>query len=494
MQKLFKKASQLSTRLLKYFLVIILIMSAISFYSIKSSRDLNKESNETLENIQILQLLHSSLEESATISSNYFANPSADYYNQFQTACSKAISYSKSIRALYPDFFLYRDIQVMTEYYTESSNDLFHSYNPDTASYLYLKEKLALENVRNNIYTYIYEGMSNELEMADSRIQKNTHWLNTGITSIYILVIVFTILCSFLSLHISKSFAKPIVDLSKKFRLVAQGDLTVTYDPPSGREDEIHLLTTSFNKMVTKLQENQDRLLEKQRIEVQLQDEKLKNVEMQNSLNRSELEYLLMQINPHFLYNTLNTISAMSMIEDAPQTKSMLDNLSGLLRNSLSVMSETIPLSTEIQTLTHYLQIQKVRFQARLQYKLDIPQNCLQENIPAMILQPLVENAIIHGLEDFPQQGHITISARKEDSPDGSLLILTVSDNGLGIAPELLEQLRSNQQTTSKDQKRSIGIYNVKKRLWLIYNHNIMEIVSEQGLGTWITLRLPLTV
>lgn len=489
MQRLFNRASRLSARLLRYFLIIILIMSGISFYSIQSSRNLNRENNETLEHIQNLQLLLVSLEDSATTASNYYAHPSSDYHRKFQEQCASAISYGVSMRLLYPDSYLYRDIQVMTESYMADTIELFHSYNPDAASYLYTRERLSLDNIRNDIYTYIYKGMSSELELADARIRQNTNGLDTSQSSLYFLLVFFTMFCLFISYQISDSFAKPIVELSKKFHLVAQGDLTVSYTLPSWQNDEIYLLAASFNKMVLRLQENQERLLEKQRVEAQLQSEMLKNIEMQNSLNRSELEYLLMQINPHFLYNTLNTISAMAIIESANCTKEMLDCLSGLLRNSLTVMSETIPLSTEIQTLTYYLQIQKVRFQSRLHYRLDISPDCLTESIPAMILQPLVENAIIHGLEDRPERGDIMITAKKNDD----LLILSVADNGIGIAPEILKQLQEDRQSNMKEQKRSIGIYNVKKRLCLIYSHNVMEITSTQGEGTCITLRLPLT-
>ena len=105
-----------------------------------------------------------------------------------------------------------------------------------------------------------------------------------------------------------------------------------------------------------------------------------------------------------------------------------------------------------------------------------------------MILQPLVENAIIHGLENRPEEGNILITAEKTEDT----LVLSVADNGIGIAPELLEELQTDRHSARKEQNRSIGIYNVKKRLHLIYSLNVMEITSAQGEGTCITLRLPL--
>ena len=272
MRKLFNSASRLSTRLLRYFLIIILIMSGISFYSIQSSRSLNRANNETLEHIQSLQLLLVSLEESATTASNYYAHPSPDYRRKFQDQCLDAIACSASMRLLYPGSYLYRDIQVMTESYMDATTRLFDNYNPDAASYLYTRERVSLDYIRNNIYNYIYKGMSSELELADARIRQNTNGLNTSQSSIYILLVFFTMFCLFISYQISAYLAKPIVELSKKFRLVAQGDLTVSYTPPSRQNDEICLLASSFNKMVLQLQENQERLLEKQRVEARLQN------------------------------------------------------------------------------------------------------------------------------------------------------------------------------------------------------------------------------
>ena len=162
MRKLFNSASRLSTRLLRYFLIIILIMSGISFYSIQSSRSLNRANNETLEHIQSLQLLLVSLEESATTASNYYAHPSPDYRRKFQDQCLDAIACSASMRLLYPGSYLYRDIQVMTESYMDATTRLFDNYNPDAASYLYTRERVSLDYIRNNIYNYIYKGMSSE--------------------------------------------------------------------------------------------------------------------------------------------------------------------------------------------------------------------------------------------------------------------------------------------------------------------------------------------
>ncbi|MBS5080327.1 MAG: sensor histidine kinase [Clostridiales bacterium] len=232
---------------------------------------------------------------------------------------------------------------------------------------------------------------------------------------------------------------------------------------------------------------SEQQLEEKYQIEQQLQEEQIKNAQMQTLLSLSELEYLLMQINPHFLYNTLNSISALTIIEDAPKSKEMIDSLSGLLRNSLSVLHDTVPLQVEIETIKNYLNIQKVRFGSRLGYQIDVPDDCLNETIPAMILQPLVENAIVHGLELKTDCGTLKIGACKQ----AGSLVLTVQDDGVGIEPRTLEKMQTPPDDGTYDFRSGIGIPNVKRRLFLLYNKDVLQIESTLGSGTFITITLP---
>lgn len=480
--------SKLSLRLLKYFILIILIMFLLSVYSIEYSSSLNRQNNKTLDHIQTLQLLISTLEKSYIISSNYFSNPIKEYREQLVQTHNSALQYSALLRTLYPNNYLYRDINAMVASYYKDVYTLLDKYAKDSPSFLFNKDKIALDNLRTHIYSYIYQGMSEELTLAKNRINNTDTKLQNNMKSTYFFVGLFTLLCTFTAYKISRSFAKPIRDLSIKCASVARGHRDISLVKIK-QEDEINLLIDSFNEMVQSLKVSEKQLAEKHKIEHQLREEQLKNVEMKNLLSLSELEYLLMQINPHFLYNTLNSIAALAIMEDAPKSKEMIDALSGLLRNSLSVLNNTVTLGTEIETIRHYLMIQKVRFGARLQFKITLAPDCIDKTFPAMILQPLVENAIVHGLEEKTETGILEITASKDENH----LFLTVSDNGIGISQVQLDQLNALPLDVNYDYRKGIGIPNVRRRLQLLYNENIMCIKSDQNMGTTIMIKLPLS-
>ena len=478
--------SRLSVRLMKYFLLVILLMFFLSVYSIESSSSLNRQNNNTLEHIQSLQLLLTRLEDTAAITSNYFTNPSDKYLSQFKTTYGDAAEYAASLRALYPESYLYRDISAMLDSYYEDAISLFDKFSLEVPTFKFNREKIALDNLRTGIYSYIYQGMSDELTLAQENIQSNHLVLKNNLRSTYLLIVIFTLICAFTAYKMSSSFALPIRNLSLKCAAVASGkrDLYLEKIKP---DDEINILITSFNEMVNSLKISEQQLEEKYQIEQQLQEEQIKNAQMQTLLSLSELEYLLMQINPHFLYNTLNSISALTIIEDAPKSKEMIDSLSGLLRNSLSVLHDTVPLQVEIETIKNYLNIQKVRFGSRLGYQIDVPDDCLNETIPAMILQPLVENAIVHGLELKTDCGTLKIGACKHIGG----LVLTVQDDGVGIDPRTLEKMQTPPDDGTYDFRSGIGIPNVKRRLFLLYNKDVLQIESTLGSGTFITITLP---
>ena len=164
----------------------------------------------------------------------------------------------------------------------------------------------------------------------------------------------------------------------------------------------------------------------------------------------------------------------------------MISSLSVLLRYTLNTVNEKLPLSSEIKIIENYLFIQKTRFGQRLNYRLDIDDDCMNIQIPSMILQPLVENSIIHGLESSENGGNIYISAHLKQQK----LEIMVRDDGIGIPSDVLERLNHPDTADDHGNRYSIGISNLQKRLKIMYNENRIEITSAIGKGTCIRILL----
>ncbi|MEL7571259.1 MAG: histidine kinase, partial [Eubacteriaceae bacterium] len=203
--------------------------------------------------------------------------------------------------------------------------------------------------------------------------------------NVYFITILVTILCIIIAYQISKKITKPIHELSQRCKDVAEGNLSIRVNTIANN-DETDILVDSFNDMVERIEDSVFTMQQKVIVEDKLREEQLRNIEMQNLLNQSELKFLRMQINPHFLYNTMNSISALAQIEDAKKTQSMIDSLSSLLRYSLSEISSMVTLADETQITESYLFLQKMRFEDRLNYNINIPEELFSIEMPPMIL------------------------------------------------------------------------------------------------------------
>ena len=237
-----------------------------------------------------------------------------------------------------------------------------------------------------------------------------------------------------MSLQLSRTTFRPIGRLHHGIRQVGKNDLDVRVQVPEGRHDELDELAVQFNSMVVALQHNQQALLENQQ-----------------ALNDAQIRMLQAQLNPHFLCNTLDTMKWISKINQVPQVALMSTNLADILRFCISP-DEFVPLKKELEILSRYIEIQRIRLSDSFVYHADVPQELEALMVPKMLLQPLAENAILHGLEGV-DHGEITASARL--LPDGTLE-LRVRDNGRGLPPELLGPYRPPEKQTGH-----LGLFNV---------------------------------
>ncbi|CAM4427829.1 cache domain-containing sensor histidine kinase [Paenibacillus tarimensis] len=272
------------------------------------------------------------------------------------------------------------------------------------------------------------------------------------------------------SFRFSKGITDPIERLNAKMKRVQMGNFTYTEDPDDKLMpmDEAGQLHRNFRIMLQRI----DELIKE-------------NYVKQLSIKESEFKMLQAQINPHFLYNTLETINWTAKMGGQKQISVMVESLGYLLRSSIGLKEPLIPLEQELDIVSHYINIQKIRFEERLAFELDIPGHLKPYSIPKLSLQPLVENAVNYGLEQMLECCQIKVSA----SDEGDYILLSVEDNGPGMDESLLEQLN---QGVVKPKGTGVGLRNINERVKLLFGESYgLSIRSKRGEGTCVSIRLP---
>lgn len=281
--------------------------------------------------------------------------------------------------------------------------------------------------------------------------------------------------CCFLavafSIAISGSISKPVKRLSVMMTRVGEGDFNVSSNYES--KDEIGLLSSHFNKMVSQVQ---------QLIQEVYQEQLLKQ--------KAELKSLRMQINPHFLYNTLESINWMARIKGVPEVGRMVKAMGDLMRASIGG-DDFVSIEDEVKNIKNYLMIQTFRYGDRFEVDMEISQEIMSVKIPKLILQPIVENAIVHGFENLFGNGKIEITGQREDSR----ILFQVRDNGAGIEESVAAALLAGDERNlpQADSHTHIGLRNVDRRIKMYYGQEYgIVIESLRGFGTNVKIQLPL--
>ncbi len=277
------------------------------------------------------------------------------------------------------------------------------------------------------------------------------------------------LLVSILSYYIPRSITMPITRISRVTDQVAKGNLSVRAAAESGAE--ARMLSDSLNAMIDKINELLD----------QVTTEQIR-------LRKAEFELLQAQINPHFLYNTLDTIVWLAEAGDQKRVVSMVGNLSDFFRTSLNQGKDIISIREELAHVRSYLEIQQVRYQDILRYEITVPEDLYEYKIPKITIQPLVENALYHGIKNKRGQGTITITGERSENG----FVLYVRDNGIGMTQERLNEVRAGIQKLSYTGKEIYGLYNVNERIRLNFGETYgISIESTYGEGTCVSISLP---
>ena len=311
---------------------------------------------------------------------------------------------------------------------------------------------------------------------------KDTQWhfisvtslydLNRSMLRMYIVLILITVLvlaaAIFISVRLADSVDKPIRELIGKMQLVEKGDLSIRAN--MNYQDEFGTLGKSFDHMLDQM----NGMLE------QIQTEKQRTLQ-------ARLKSMQEQIKPHFLYNTLDTINWMAREHHADDVVKIVEALTDMFRLGLSQGKDYITVREEIDHVRNYLYIQSVRYGAKITYEIDADKDCLETVIPKLILQPLVENSIYHGIKLKKGGGHIKVTAGKQDDQ----LLLSVYDTGVGISRKDLDKLRDNIRSIKEGGEGSFGMTYIIERLKLYGQGDFdLEVESVENAYTEVIIRL----
>lgn len=303
-----------------------------------------------------------------------------------------------------------------------------------------------------NWFSFCLIPMTEVIRTTKEQMQNSQRWITMVLLAASVLIAAL----------LSSTISRPIAALTKAAERVSTGDFRA--DTPEPRGKDFKILTRTFNHMEKEI--------------TRLIDE---NYKISLREKDTQIMALTMQINPHFLYNTLNTINMMAIINDDSLTSDLIVSLSEMLHYSFRNTDEKIPLSDEVQWTLNYINIMSRRFEGVFETIIDIPDELMVFKVPKFFLQPIVENSILHGFEGMSGGGILRLSAEKL----GDFIVFTVSDNGKGMKITDFGEVTQMQES-------GIGLSNVRRRLSLIYGENYsIDLQSEPGIGTTLYLTIP---
>lgn len=337
------------------------------------------------------------------------------------------------------------------------------------------------------INSYIYSLNSRQLQCNSHNYEALFTSLKYSETANLTILCMTSALVTLLVFLLTRGITDPLQRLAEAAEQVANGSLVAEVSGPVAN-DEVGIVTAAFNQMVVSLKDNMEQARQRIALESAMKEKQLL---MEAHLKDTQLKYLQSQINPHFLFNTLNACAQLAMLEGADRTYTYVQNVADFYRYNVRKKDGVATLAEEIGLVDNYIYIINVRFSGEIHFIKEIEEGITDVPMPAMILQPLVENSINHGLRDVEWEKKIWLSVYRENNR----ICVSVRDNGIGISPEQTQSILNNDLNGNGLQEHTtgVGLRNVIGRLRLFYNRDdVMEITSTgSGMGTEVAVFIP---
>jgi two-component system, sensor histidine kinase YesM len=348
-------------------------------------------------------------------------------------------------------------------------------------------------NLYNYISTYIislnnkqFKYNSNNYEL----LRMSLRYLEIISTVVLLIITIFNVI---LIIIVTRSITGPLMRLTRVAHEVAGGNFEVDLVQVDS-SDEVEIVTKAFNNMIVSIHQYIIRIKESMELESKMVEKELM---MTNHLKDAQLKYLQAQINPHFLFNTLNAGAQLAMMEGADKTCLFIENMADFFRFNMKSFDQDSTLRDEIKLVDSYIYILNVRFSGGIHFYKEIDDNLIDVRVPSMILQPVVENAVNYGIRDIDYDGFIRLTVSRE----GEDIMIIIEDNGTGMEQSAIDRVMNakieeraalKERIITKDSN-GIGLGNVINRLRLYYDRDDIFQITSEGMnkGTKVILRIP---
>lgn len=483
----------LQTKLLLAFVATTLIILMVNVYMYYNINQMITQLDEIyLSNVSLNELTESLLDvqDNMTDYLNTKTSDAMEEYYRAEQEYSNKINKLNNITTNNRLQRMEKNIRNISDRYLEMTNQTIEAKRGRNVEKYKIRYEKATE-LYEYICTYIYS-LNNEQFMENTGSYKilSLSLRYTEYVSLTILLVIA--FCNIVIITIiTKSITKPIRRLAEKANQVAKGNLEVQLVEVR-THDEIAVVGKAFNKMVISLKEYINQIKDSMEKERQMKERELM---METHLKDAQLRYLQAQINPHFLFNTLNAGAQLAMMEEADRTYEYIQNVAEFFRYNVKKNKETVTLEEEIELVDNYIYILNVRFSGDIHYEKRIKEEVKGQlsriQIPSMILQPIVENCINYGIRNIEWQGLVVLSVYEREN----YVCISIKDNGIGISKEMLSNIMNSRLKESdvSTDSNGVGLNNVISRLRLFFDdEDAFEILSDgENLGTEVIISIP---
>lgn len=482
-----KKTKSIRIRLMEVYIVIMVLVFVVNIYIFYNQNQTVKQIDGVYaSNIQ-LNDLSETLENMQTSLYQYLNTKSSDElenYYLYEEKYSKLIEELNQKTVNDENLLMEKNIRNMSESYLENTASAIEAkrgrnvsrYNED-----YSKAKTIYEYLQSSVRSL---NTSVFLESSQNySVLRST--LNYVIGFSFFILLVSMVVALVWIVMMTRTITRPLIELADAANTIAKGGLEADF-PIIDTGDELSTVAKACNKMmdsirvyIKKTKENYER--ESRMIENELS--------MKNDLKEAQLKYLQAQINPHFLFNSLNAAAQLAMMEGAENTCIFVQNMADFFRYNVRKMEKDTTLKEELELVDNYIYILNVRFSGEIHYTKQIDERVTGTLMPSMIIQPLIENAVNHGIRELQGDGMIHLSVYG----DGKKVCIKVEDNGAGIEQDVIDKIMRGESAHSHSQRDSagIGMDNVINRLKRYYNmEHVIDIRRRESGGTEVTIYL----